>query len=243
MEEIRRAPKLSIVVPCYNEAGAIQLNYKKACDLVSRESLEVIFLDNGSTDKTGEIFETLATDSPKSISFLTIKHNKGYGYGLKFGLSHCRGEYLGWTHGDGQTDLLDISKALQIINKNSGVGMVKGFRRNRALSEKLTSKMLEYLCTILFLRRFSEINAQPSIYFSGHLKNYETYSNDLLFDLDAYTWALVKGINAIRFEVEFPPREQGMSSWNSSIFAKFKFIARNIGHIAKLRLNLRFFNR
>lgn len=69
MEEIRRAPKLSIVVPCYNEAGAIQLNYKKACDLVSRGSLEVIFLDNGSTDNTSEIFKALEISSPKSIKF------------------------------------------------------------------------------------------------------------------------------------------------------------------------------
>ncbi len=238
MEKNRKPPKLSIIVPCYNEAGAIQPNYKKACDLVSRGSLEVIFLDNGSTDKTGEIFEALAMDSPRSISFLKIKNNKGYGYGLKFGLSHCRGEYLGWTHGDGQTDLLDISKALQIINENPGVGMVKGFRRNRALSEKLTSKMLEYLCTILFLHHFREINAQPSIFRYNYINDNKSYSDDLLFDLDAYTSAIVSKVSSIRFDVEFPPREQGQSSWNNGLLSKVKFIAKNITHIVKLRVKL-----
>jgi glycosyltransferase involved in cell wall biosynthesis len=238
IKENRKKPKLSIVVPCYNEAGAIPLNYKKACDLVSRESLQIIFLDNGSTDKTGEIFQALAIDSPKSITFLTIKPNKGYGNGLKFGLSHCRGEYLGWTHGDGQTDLMDLDKVLKIISDNPDVGMIKGSRFNRTSSEKFTSKMLEYLCSILFMRRFSEINAQPSVFRYDYIYNNKSYSDDLLFDLDAYTYAVVGHVSSVRFDVEFPPREHGQSSWNRGLLSKAKFIARNIGHIAILRVKL-----
>jgi glycosyltransferase involved in cell wall biosynthesis len=236
MEEIRRTPKLSIVVPCYNEADAIQLNYKKACDLVSNGTLEILFLDNGSTDKTSEIFEVLALDSPGSILFLTIKHNKGYGHGLKFGLSHCRGEYLGWTHGDGQTDLMDLDKVLKIISENPGVGMIKGSRLNRTISERITSKILDYLCTILFMRRFSEINAQPSVFRRDYIYSNKNYSDDLLFDLDAYTCVVLDHVPSIRFNVEFPPRIQGESSWNNGTLAKFSFILRNIGHILRLRL-------
>ena len=62
-----------------------------------------------------------------------VEVNQGYGYGILQGLRQCRGEYIGWTHADMQTDPADILKALEIIEREQGLVFVKGKRKGRPL--------------------------------------------------------------------------------------------------------------
>ena len=56
--------KLSVVVPCYNEADNIPLLLEKFSAVITRQDIEVILVDNGSTDKTPEILEYLLPKYP-----------------------------------------------------------------------------------------------------------------------------------------------------------------------------------
>ena len=233
--------KVSVVIPCFNEFKEILPNYKKAQDLVRRYPLEIIFLNNGSTDLSSEIFETLSREATDNIIFLSIKKNKGYGYGIKTALKHSNGEFIGWTHGDGQTDLMDLEKVFESIAKTPSVGMIKGSRVGRKFTDKFTSKILEIFCSALFgfRFRFQEINAQPSIYKAMYIRNYHKFSDDLLFDIDAYVNASIMNIQSTRFNVYFPPRIYGASSWNNGLVGKIKFIIKNVSHIISLRLKIK----
>lgn len=124
--------KLSIVVPCYNEEQNIPLILNRFGEIIKREDIEVILVDNGSTDDSALVLAELL---PKYAFARTVRVevNQGYGYGILQGLRQCRGEYIGWTHADMQTDPADILKALEIIEREQGLVFVKGNRKGRPL--------------------------------------------------------------------------------------------------------------
>jgi len=234
---------ISIVVPCYNESGAILNNIDLAKNITSKLPFEFIFVENGSNDNSSKIFDSVEASLPDSIRILRIQRNQGYGFGIKAGISECKGGFIGWTHGDGQTNLRDLEDAFDVIAKNPSTGMVKGLRVSRSAHDKIMSFGLEVLISAVFFRKFSEVNAQPSIYKSEFLRPYLSYANDLSFDIDAYVIGRLRGANVQRIEVGFPPRQQGVSSWHSGFKSKILFITKTFFHIFKLRISSFYFLR
>ncbi|MFK5949592.1 MAG: glycosyltransferase family 2 protein, partial [Methylococcales bacterium] len=109
--------KLSIVVPCYNEAKNIPLILKRFDEVIDRDDISVILVDNGSTDNSDIVLNELLPDYSFARK-VTVKENIGYGFGILSGLNSCDSEYLGWTHADMQTDPMDVIKALDIIESS-----------------------------------------------------------------------------------------------------------------------------
>jgi len=127
--------KLSIIIPCYNEAKNLPLILKRCEEVVSKESnIEIVIVDNGSTDNTSIVLDNLTSN----ISFVTrvkVENNLGYGHGILEGLRKAKGEILGWTHADMQTDIYDVLTGLnffQITDKPEQL-FVKGRRYNRPI--------------------------------------------------------------------------------------------------------------
>lgn len=139
---------ISIVVPCYNEAEVVLSNIDKAIKISSKLPIEFVFINNGSTDNTANIFNSVKQKIPPSIKLLTIKKNKGYGFGVKKGIALSRGEYIGWTHGDGQADIMDIKTVFDIIINNPSAGIIKGKRISRPFRDRLISFGLEIITSI-----------------------------------------------------------------------------------------------
>lgn len=235
-----------IIIPCFNESDAILSNLSKAIDIMARFPVSFVFLDNGSTDNSLEILKLNASNI-KHLDVLHIPVNKGYGYGLKvainFVMQRTDADHIGWTHGDGQTDLYDIAEVARVISnansKESRSGIFKGIRlTGRKRSEILISKSLDIITSLIFLRKIREINAQPSVYVRDNLIQFQSYPDDLSFDIYAYLLANDK--SEYRFGVSFPPRTQGVSSWNTGLFAKCLFMISTFKKILRAGLlNLR----
>ena len=124
--------KLSVVVPCYNEEQNIPLILARFAQVVDRDDVEVILVDNGSTDHSAQVLTELLPEYPFART-VKVEVNQGYGYGILQGLKECRGEYIGWTHADMQTDPADILRALAVIEAQNGLVFVKGRRKGRPL--------------------------------------------------------------------------------------------------------------
>jgi glycosyltransferase involved in cell wall biosynthesis len=90
-------PLLSVVVPAYNEAAIVEKNLAALCHYM--ESLEdecrweIVFVNDGSTDNTGELAEAFA-EGRGNIQVLHHRVNFGLGQAIKFAFNHCRGEYI-----------------------------------------------------------------------------------------------------------------------------------------------------
>lgn len=88
--------RISIVVPCYNEQEAIPYFYKEICDVfkqLSKTTLEVIFVDDGSKDHTLEIIKEI-TNRDNRFKYISFSRNFGKEAALYAGLSESIGDYV-----------------------------------------------------------------------------------------------------------------------------------------------------
>ena len=90
---------LTIIIPVYNEKDSISetINYFKNI-VKDSDSLEVIFVDDNSTDGTSSILKELADPRFKIIAH---KKNRGYGASIKSGIEVSRFEYIAIVDADG----------------------------------------------------------------------------------------------------------------------------------------------
>jgi polyisoprenyl-phosphate glycosyltransferase len=232
--------KLSVVIPCYNEAKNIPLILERFQAVCTRPDVELLMLDNGSTDDSPRVLQEYLPHYPFART-ARVPVNKGYGYGIVQGLKSLQSTYIGWTHADMQTDPHDIIKALEILEFNSDPKnmYVKGQRRGRPIADNVFTcgmSLFEsaYMCAPLW-----DINAQPNVF---HREFFETWTNppdDFSLDLYALYMAHRQGLKVHRFDVEFTARLHGTSSWNTSIGAKWKFIKRTLDFSVKLKRALK----
>src|SRR3972149_1424894 len=125
--------QLSVVVPCYNEEKNLPLLVRRFKEILPAGlDVEVILVDNGSTDNSNELMGSFARKHP-FLRPVHVKKNIGYGFGIWSGLKKAKGEYVCWTHGDMQTDADDTIKAYNLIReqKEPKRCFVKGKRRGR----------------------------------------------------------------------------------------------------------------
>ena len=82
---------ISFVVPCYNSEGYM----KKCIDslLIGKEQVEIIIIDDGSTDKTGKIADQYHKKYPETVKVIH-QENGGHGEGINTGLKHATGKYF-----------------------------------------------------------------------------------------------------------------------------------------------------
>lgn len=230
--------KLSVVIPCYNEKENIPLILERFGELIKREDIEVILVDNGSTDGSSRILEELLPKYPFAKT-TTVPVNQGYGYGILQGLKECRGEYLGWTHADMQTDPKDILKALHIIEKVKEPVFVKGNRKGRPLFDVFFTVGMSLFESLYLRKSLYDINAQPNLFPRAFYESWENPPYDFSLDLYAFYMARTRNLKVIRFPVLFPERIHGESKWNTGLAAKWKFIKRTIEFSVKLKKRMK----
>ncbi len=227
----------SIVIPCYNEEKNIPLileGFAKAAK--GRNDIEAVLVNNGSEDGSAEVMEKLLPEYPFARC-VTVKKNQGYGYGILQGLKAAKGDFLGWTHADMQTDPADVIKAADIIIKNGCEEnlYVKGNRKNRGFSDAVFTAGMSAFETLYLGKKLRDINAQPNMFSRSFYESWKEPPYDFSLDLYALYMARQAGCRIIRFPVAFPKRIYGESKWNTGFKSKLKFIKRTIIFSSELK--------
>lgn len=228
--------KLTVVVPCYNEAENIPLILRKFKATIRDENMEVILINNGSTDASATVLDELLPQYPFARTTL-VPVNQGYGYGILQGLKEARGEFLGWTHADMQTDPGDIIQAYHVLEESGWPEnlYVKGARRGRGLGDRFFTFGMGIFETLYLRQHMSDINAQPNIFSRSFYESWQNPPFDFSLDLYALYMAGLRGLEVRRIPVQFPPRLHGESHWNTGLTAKWKFIKRTVNFSVKLK--------
>lgn len=229
-------PKYSLIIPCYNEEGNIEKLVQKCKKIFKKNIFEVIIVENGSTDNSLDILKK-NLKGIENFKILKVKKNKGIGYGIVQGLKSSNGEIIGWTHGDLQTDPSDVKKAFDLAKSIHGDFLIKGKRlpKNRSALEIFFTLGFTFFESILFLKHFWEINAQPNVFTKQFFTKWKNPPLDYNIDLYCYYKALQNRVLIKRFDVEFKKRFSGKSKWNKNIFVRFIFILKTIIYSLKLR--------
>lgn len=230
------ASNLTIVIPCFNEAGSLPDLVQRCKRIVSEHAIEFIFVDNGSKDETPEIFHSLLGNEPKLRAIL-LPENLGYGGGILAGLVQAETEFIGWTHADLQTDPEDVVKALWILedpNTSRNV-IIKGCRKGRPWGNVFFTFGMSVFESLLFREVIRDVNAQPTIFRRDFFLQWKDVPTDFALDLYVYVTAKKMGIQVRRFDVSFVSRKHGVSNWNVGWRSRNKFILRTVKFSFALR--------
>lgn len=225
--------KLQIVIPCFNEGPSLNRLWEECLHVVkdSRE-IQFIIVNNGSDDETSQIVASKMGADP-NIIFLTLDKNEGYGGGILAGLKATSSEFVGWTHADAQTPLVDCVIGGSLLD--SGFDFVKGKRKGRRLDERFFSFGMGLMMSVLFKRSLMEINAQPTLFKREFIADWSSPPRDFSLDLYALIMARRRGMKVARFKVHFLPRIHGHSKWNFGLTSRLKFIRRTLNYAFILR--------
>lgn len=232
---------VSIIVPCYNEAKNIPSLLNMFDKALTRNDVELIIVNNGSSDGSQKILAQLSCQYP-FLKIVDIAVNQGYGFGVMSGLRSAKGDFLGWTHADLQTDPADVIKAYDLIQQQKipELCYAKGDRKGRPIFDQFFTSGMSLFETLFMGKKLWDINAQPNIFHRSFFDKWQENAPDD-FSLDLYVLFMAQHLklNVQRFDVFFPERIHGTSSWNDGFSSKWKFIKRTVEFSVELKKELK----
>lgn len=167
----------SIIIPIYNEQESIReliANIRRAFSGI-KKTYEIIFVDDGSTDKTLSILKHAANEN-KDIKIYSFRKNLGKSPALMLGFAKATGKVIVTLDADLQDDPVNIKDLYQKLVKN-GSDIVTGWRKNRqdSLFKKLSSKLFNSVVSVLFGLKVHDLNSGLKIYKSEVAKDLKIY--------------------------------------------------------------------
>ncbi|MGB9911250.1 MAG: glycosyltransferase family 2 protein [Microgenomates group bacterium] len=160
MTKKQKIKELSVFFPAYNEEANIKETVEKAIAVLNEvaEKWEIIVVDDGSKDKTGEIVKKLMKKEPR-IRMITHTPNRGYGAALKSGFYNSQYKWIAFTDADGQFDFSEITKFFE-KQKETGADLVIGYYLKRAVPfyRIWGSKLWELAVFLLFGLKVKDID-------------------------------------------------------------------------------------
>lgn len=138
---------VSVVVPMYNEEESVRPLYDRLRPIMDAGpwAYEVVFVDDGSTDRTFDEIRRLHELDPR-VRCVRFRRNYGQTPAMKAGFDHARGAVVVSMDGDLQNDPVDIPRFLEKIGE--GYGIVCGWRKDRkdkAITRKIPSRIANRL--------------------------------------------------------------------------------------------------
>ena len=230
--------RLSIVLPCYNEAENLPLLLQSYQQAWQDLPAELILVNNGSTDNSAEV---LARELKKpELSFartVEVKQNQGYGYGIFTGLQAAKGEFIGYSHADMQCSPADVFAAYHKLVSQADPSrvLVKGKRQQRELSASLVTNGMALIASVVLATKLTDVNAQPKLFHHSHLQRLTQPPNGFQFDLYVLYQARRAGLRIETIPVFFGERVHGESKWAANIFSRYRTIWAMIVYIFSLR--------
>lgn len=226
--------RLSIFFPCYNEEANVQRTTENALK-VGREvadECEIIIVNDGSKDRTGEIADQLAADHPE-VRAVHNNPNLGYGGALQRGFRESTLDWVYYTDGDGQFDFTEIPKLLPLLQQYD---IVSAYRLNRQdpLIRKLNAFCWTTLVNLTFGMRIRDIDCAFKIFPRSFFGRIDMQSTGALIDTEILAKATYLGYSIGQIGVHHYPRTAGDQTG-----ANLKVIARAFVELFKLRRQIK----
>ena len=204
-------PELSVVVPAYNEAAHLESVIREMEDVfgASHIDYEIVIVNNGSRDATGEVVSVLQKRSPR-ISRVDLEVNQHYGGGILAGLEKARGLIMGWAHADGQANPEDLVRLYQLM-REKGYELGKAVRmvRHESPWRKVQGRIWYSIFQLLFHSPYRDVNATPKLMTRRAYQIVKLDSHDWFLDPELVIKALRHHIPMCEVETVWRSRRSG----------------------------------
>lgn len=205
---------LSVVIPVYNEEENINLLYdrlRKSLDPLGQE-YEILFVDDGSTDRTLSLLETIQSRDERVI-VLSLRRNFGQTAAFAAGFDFARGDIVVTMDGDLQNDPADIPKLIEMIKEND---LVSGWRKQRKdpfFSRRLPSMMANWIISNVTGVKLHDYGCSLKAYRRDVIKNLKLYGEMHRFIPAVASWY---GVRIAEVETVHHARLHGKSKYGIS---------------------------
>mgnify|MGYP004540811937 FL=1 len=200
---------ISVVVPVFNEEGNVRELHKEILEVCKKENykFEIIFVDDGSKDKTPEICKEL-----KPLKYIRMRKNFGQTAAMDAGIKAAQYDYIVTMDGDRQNDPADIPKLVNYLEENN-LDIVSGWRKNRkdTVMKKFTSRGANFLRGIIVKDNIHDSGCSLKIYKKECFDHINLYG-----EMHRFIPALlrIKGFEVGEVVVNHRPRTAGVTKYN-----------------------------
>jgi glycosyltransferase involved in cell wall biosynthesis len=205
---------LSIVVPVYNEEENLRILHEGLRDALGAldRSYEIIYVDDGSADRSPQILTELAQEAAE-VRAILFRRNFGQTAALQAGIEHSTGDVLIFMDGDLQNDPVDIRRLLDTLDE--GYDVVSGWRKDRKdpWTRTLPSKLANGLISWVTGVRLHDYGCTLKAYRREVLQYVKLYGEMHRFIPAVASWA---GASITEVPVRHHPRRFGRSKYGIS---------------------------
>ena len=233
----RETPDVSFVIPCYNEEALIGYTIPRLMGAFQQagHDLEIVAVENGSTDRTGEILAAMSAENPR-IVVEKIEVNRGYGAGILAGLERASAPWVGMIPADGQVDAEDVVRLYDAVVQTDGhvLGKVRRRFRMDGFRRKVVSIVYNVLFRMLWPKlRSLDINGSPKLLPRPALDAMRLRSEGWLLDPEIMIKAHYMGMDVLEVSVFSRMRGNGVSNVRPMTVVEF------LTYLARFRFSRR----
>jgi glycosyltransferase involved in cell wall biosynthesis len=224
---------LSIVLPAYNEEENAESAVEQVSTVAQQLGMdyEIILVNDGSTDRTGEIGHELMQCIP---NFQLVEHypNRGYGGSLKAGFAAATKDLIAFVPADNQFDFGEITRFLERVNE---ADIVSGYRAERQdhFVRKFNAFGWNMLVRLLFGYLCRDIDCGFKLFRREILEHVTIVSDGAMIDTELLAGARARGFRIAEVPVTHLPRVAGEATG-----ADLRVVARAFRDLARFRLRL-----
>ena len=230
-------PRLTFFFPAYNEEENVAETVHRALDEIGPlvdGRIEVLVVDDGSTDRTGPIADALAAADER----VRVHHqaNRGYGGALRAGFANARGELIGFSDGDLQFDLAEMDRLLRrLADTRKPVDVVIGYRikRRDPPHRIFIAKTYNAIVSLGFGLRVRDIDCAMKLFRREVLDGLPLTTDSPFLSAELLIKLRARGERIAQIGVNHYPRAAGTNTG-----ASFQKILRTFRDLARLRLAL-----
>jgi glycosyltransferase involved in cell wall biosynthesis len=240
MDSNMKKPNVSLFIPLYKDEYTVEILTLKAINLLEKKAnaYQIIFINDGSPDKSGNIANKMAKKYPH-VQVFHHKKNMGYGATFKSGVKLCKYDLIGMIDGDDEYDMEDMGK---MIDLQHFYHLIIAFRYKKLYSTKriFISYIYNVLLRLLFKTRYRDISTGIRFFRKSILDQIQIKSNSPFLGAELVIKSMFSGFHIGEIGIQTFPREfhSGSAVTGKNIYLTIKDMIKTYKEIFSENYNL-----
>jgi glycosyltransferase involved in cell wall biosynthesis len=212
-ESVYQIPgRLSLILPAHNEEANIEIVVRDALRVLPKYApeIEILVVNDGSTDRTGEIADRLKADDGRVLP-LHHEQNQGYGGALRSGFTSSTGDFVMFMDADRQFDIRDIMLLAPFVDL---FDIVAGFRMERSdpLHRRINAEIFNVTIRMLFGVHMRDLDCAFKIFRGDQIRNLHLTTSGALINAEMQAKLRRQGATLVQVGVPHYPRVAGQAT-------------------------------